>query len=109
MMLIKINSWDVYCVLKITLSLVDKVTIGKFNLASVISNLSESPELDKMHPSIQFKSSCIFQLINGISSDLQKLLKYFNGTTVFVFFTELFVLLTTFAVVPKRADLYLND
>ena len=26
------------------------------------------------------------QLINGISSDIQKLLKYFNGTTIVAFF-----------------------
>ena len=44
-----------------------------------------------------------------ISNDLQKLLKYFNGTTIFVSFTELFVLATAFAVSRKRAALYLND
>ena len=49
------------------------------------------------------------QLINGISNDLHKLLKYFNGTTIFVVFTELFVLLTAYAVFPARAALYLND
>ena len=41
------------------------------------------------------------QLINGISSDLQKLLKYFNGKTCFVF-------CKTPAVLPTRAALYLN-
>ena len=49
------------------------------------------------------------QLINGISNNLQKLLRYFSETTFFVFFTELFLLLTTFAVFCRRASLYLND
>ena len=49
------------------------------------------------------------QLINSIYNDLQKLLKYFNGTTIFVFFTELFILLTTPAVFPTRAALCLID
>ena len=39
----------------------------------------------------------------------EKLLKYFNGTRHFVFFTELFVLLTASAVFPTRAPWYLND
>ena len=38
------------------------------------------------------------QLIDGISNDLQKLLKYFNGKTIF----------TPFLSVIKL-DLYLND
>ena len=37
------------------------------------------------------------------------LLKYFHGTIIFAFFTELFVLLTAFVVFPKRAALYLID
>ena len=44
------------------------------------------------------------QLINGISNDLQKLLKYFNGTAIF---TPLFVPL--FPVLPIRLVLYLNE
>ena len=50
-----------------------------------------------------------FQLINGISNDLQKLLKYFNGASIFVLFAELLVLLTASAIFPTRAALYLND
>ena len=49
------------------------------------------------------------QSINGISNDLQKLLRYFNGTKISAFFTELFVLLTASAVFSTRAALYLND
>ena len=46
---------------------------------------------------------------NGVSNNLQKLLRYFNGTEIFVFFTELFVLLVASAVYPTRAALYLNQ
>ena len=35
--------------------------------------------------------------------------KYFNGKTIFVFFTELTVLLTASAVFSTRATLHLND
>ena len=72
-------------------------------------NFVEFPALDKMQSSTQFNSRWILELINRISSDLYKLLKYFNGTTNFVFFTELFVLLTVSAVFPTMAALYLND
>ena len=44
------------------------------------------------------------QLINDISNDLQKLLKYFNGTAIF---TPFFVPL--FSVLPIRFTLYLNE
>ena len=49
------------------------------------------------------------KLVNGISNDHQKLLRYFNGTTFFVFFMELFALLAASAVFHTRAALYLND
>ena len=48
--------------------------------------------------SININESSILQLINGISNDLQKLLKYFNGTAIF----------TSFLLVI-RPDLYLYD
>ena len=47
--------------------------------------------------------------IDSISINLQKLLKYFNGTTIFVFFRKLFVLLTASDVFPTRTALYLDD
>ena len=44
--------------------------------------------------SIQFNESSALQLINGISNDLQKLLKYFNGIAIFTpFFIPLFSVL----------------
>ena len=44
------------CFPNFTLSLVDKVTIGTFNLASVILNFPESQALNKMESSVQFNS-----------------------------------------------------
>ena len=48
------------------------------------------------------------ELINEISDILQKLLKYFNGKTIFVFSTKLFPSATS-AVFPTRTVLYLNN
>ena len=86
----------------------DKVTTGTCYLASAILNFAESATLDKMQSSIQFNWRWILLLINGISSDIQKLLKYFNGTTIFVFSTKLFLLLT-WVVFPTGVALYVND
>ena len=46
-----------------------------------------------MQLSIHFNESSILQLINGISNDLQKLVKYFNGTAIF---TPFFLPLLTY-------------
>ena len=90
------------------MSLVDKVSRGTYHLASIIVNFAESPELDKVQSSIQFNLRRLLQLINYISSDLQKLLRYFNGTTILVFFKKLFPSAAS-AVFPTRVALYLND
>ena len=42
--------------MRLTLSLVDKVTIGTCNLAFLYLDFAESPALDKMQSSIQFNS-----------------------------------------------------
>ena len=68
------------------LSSVDNVTIGTCNVASVILNFEEFPALDQVQSSIQFNSRQILQLINGISNDLQKLLKYFYFNIFFLCF-----------------------
>ena len=47
------------------------------------------------------------QLISGISNDLQKLLKYFSGTTIFTF--SFFLFAPSALVLPINFDLYLND
>ena len=54
--------------------------------------------------SIQFNESSILQLINGISNNLQKLLKYFSGT---VTFTPFFVPFAS--VLSIILALYLNE
>ena len=46
----------------------------------------------------------IAQFVNGISRVLQKLLKYFNGTTI-----SMFVLLSASGVFPVILILYVND
>ena len=61
-----------------------------------------------MQSLIEFNSRSVLQLINGISNDLQKLLKYFNGTIIFVLFTKLFPSVASVAF-PTRLALYLND
>ena len=53
---------------------------------------------------VQFNSRWILEFIKVVSNDLQKLLKYFSGTTIFVFFNV--PSLTWF---PKILDLYLKD
>ena len=55
-------------------------------------------KLDNIKFSNHFIESSTLQLINGISNDIQKLHKYFNGTTIFAPFLLLIEL-----------DLYLND
>ena len=76
---------------------VDKVTTGTYNLQSVtlkVAPLENDHELlDAAVTNLfsklvitqvadQFKDKDTSQLINGISSVLQKLLKYFNGTEI---------------------------
>ena len=56
-----------------------------------------------MQFSVQFNESSNLQLINGISNDLQKLLKYFNGTAIFTSF-----FLPMFSILPIILALYLN-
>ena len=55
---------------------------------------------------VQFNSRWILQLINGISDDLQKLLKYFSGTAIF---TSLNTPPSASSSVLKKCDLYLKD
>ena len=50
------------------------------------------PAADKTQYFVHLSFNSILQLINGISSDLQKLLKYFNGTAIIAFFRILLAL-----------------
>ena len=56
---------------------------------------------------LQFNARSILQLINGISKDLQKLLKYFSGTVIFTFLNTL--LPSTAVDFPVKLDFYLKD
>ena len=75
----------------------DKVTMGTYNLQSVISNFALVGELIRFaaaaggplkalrtstHSLYQDKINVISQLINSISKLLQKLPKYFSGMTI---------------------------
>ena len=71
---------------------------------SVIEKVESSATLDNIQFLSHVNESSTLQLINGISNDLQKLLKYFNGTTIF---TPYF--LPPFGMVSVRFDLYLKD
>ena len=55
-------------------------------------------------------SNLILQLIKGISNDLKKLLKYFNGTTIFTFNLPARALSgSAAAILPNKLTLYLKD
>ena len=71
---------------------------------SVISKVESLATLDNIQFLFYDNGSSTLQLINGISSDLQKLLKYFNGTAIFTPF-----FLPPFGMVPIKFDLYLKD
>ena len=74
----------------------DKVAIGTYHVVFVILNFVSAIE-----------SICILQLLNGISKDLQKLLKYFSGTAIFTFLNT--ILLSTVIDSPMKLDLYVKD
>ena len=76
-------------------------------MASVISNFSEFSALDKMQSLIQINSRWTLQLIHGISNNLQKLFRWFNGTTIFLK-KKLFPP-AVFSVFPARVPIYLNE
>ena len=63
----------------------DKVTTGMYNFVSLIINTASPAPVDSTHSVFHVKFNLILQLIKGISNDLKKLLKYFNGTTTFTF------------------------
>ena len=71
---------------------------------SVIAKVESSANLDSIQFLFHVNGSSTLQLINGISNDLQKFLKYFNGTAIFTPF-----FLPPFGMVPIRFDLYLKD
>ena len=66
------------------------------------------PELDNIQFSYHFNENSILQTINGISNDLQKLFKHFNGTAIFAPSFFLFAALSA-SLLSVKLDLYLND
>ena len=77
---------DFSCWSNFSLSLVDKVTTGTYNFVSVIANFPSPVELVITQSLDHVNTRLTSQLINGISSVLQKLLKYFSGTITSTFF-----------------------
>ena len=70
----------------------DKVRTGTYNFVSLIVMLLglafvlSLPAADKTQYFVHVSFNSILQLITGILKDLQKLLKYFNGTAIAAFF-----------------------
>ena len=62
--------------------------------------------VDNTHSFFHVKFNLILQLIKGISNDLKKLLKHFNGTTTF---TLLFAILPSRTGLPNKSTLYLKE
>ena len=73
---------------------------------SLIINTALPASVDNTHSFFHVKFNLILQLINGISNDLKKLLKYFNGKTTFTFI--LAILLATTRL-PNKLTLYLKE
>ena len=81
---------DFNCFNSFTLSWVDKVTTGTLSFVSVTINVgswSAAVPATKHQLLYQVNIRLISELCNGISSVLQKILKYFNGTinSIYIF------------------------
>ena len=71
----------------------DKVAKGTYSFMSLIVKIMSLglvfilsvPAADKTQSFVYSSLHSAMQLINGISRDLQKLLKYFNGTAIVAF------------------------
>ena len=73
---------------------------------SLIINTALPASVDNTHSFFHLKFNLILQLIKGISSDLKKLLKYFNGI---ITFTLLFTILPSRTGSPNNLTLYLKE
>ena len=108
------------------MSLADKVTTGttitRYNnfmslivkiiilaLSSSLTILVQPTEKTILHSHLSFNST--LQVINGISSDLQKLCKYFNGTAIVAFLKIPFGGFSAdwAALFPNNLTLYLKN
>ena len=96
--------------MKSLLSSFDKVTTGTYNFVSLIINTASPAPVDNTHSFFYVKFNLILQLIKGISNDLKKLLKYFNGTTTFTFnLLTPAALPATSVTLPNNLILYLKE
>ena len=68
------------------------------------SIIISAPAADKTQHFVHLSFNSILQLINDISSDLQKLLKCFNDTAIVAFFRILFA--QSASVFPNNLALY---
>ena len=76
----------------------------------MIINTLSSAAVDNTYYFFHVKFNLILQLIKGISNDLKKLLKYFNGTTIFTFNLPTQALSGLAAsILPNKLTLYLKD
>ena len=101
------------------LSFADKVTAGWYNFVSLIVKIIllelafvlSLPATDKTQYFVHLSFNSILELVNGILSDLSKLLRYFNGKAIVAYFRNP---LASFgegweAVFPNHLALYSKD
>ena len=88
-----------------TLSFLQKVTIGTYNFVFVILNVV-SATVDVTQSVLHLNSRWILQLVNPISKNLQKLLKYSTGRAIFTFWNTP---LSVASKSLKKLDLYLKN
>ena len=100
------------------MSLDDKVTTGTYNFVPLIVKIIllglafvlSLPAADRTQHFVHLSSNYTLQLINGISSNLQKLLKHFNGTATVAYFRIPLVLFGLgWPLFPNNLALYLKD
>ena len=97
------------------MSLADKVTTETYNFVSFILRVIllglafslSTPDEGKTQYFVHLSFNSTLRLINGILSDLQKVLEHFNGTAILAFFRIPFVPSTS--VFPNNLFLYLKD
>ena len=73
---------------------------------SLIISTASPASVDNTHFFSHVRFNLILQLIKGISNDLKKLLKYFNGTTTF---TLVFAIPSSTSGLPNNSTLYLKE
>ena len=97
---------DFNCCSNFVLSWVDKLITGAYSLVPLIANIVDwfALVLDKTQFIDQIRMRLISQLINDISTVLQKLLKYFGGTFILTIVVPRFsVLSIVFSLTSNKA------